>query len=61
MPKYIIQWDTGYGNSYDTIEANSLDEANEIAYGEWKGEAESHADYSAKEYNQELAEDLGLD
>lgn len=61
MPKFIINWDSGYGESHDVIEADTLDEANAIAYDQWRDEAESYANYGAEEYNEELAEEYGLE
>ena len=58
--KYIIRWNCGYGDSYETIEAKDLDEATEEAYELWRDEAESNADYEAMEYTDELAEDYGV-
>ena len=40
MPKYIVSWNAGYGDSYEEVEA-----ADEQAYELWKEEAESNADY----------------
>jgi hypothetical protein len=45
MKKYIIYWDAGYGNNYSEVDAESEDKAVEMAYEEWKEEAESQADY----------------
>ena len=61
MKKFIIKWDIGYGPSYDTVEADSIDEANEIAYESWREEAENQANYSAEEWSESLAEDCCLD
>lgn len=47
MTKYKITWDAGYGEEEDIIEANSLEEAEEMAHERWKEEVESNADYSA--------------
>lgn len=58
MSKWIIEWDVGYGKSHDVIEADSYDEAVEVAYEYWKEEAESNADYGAQKLTEELAEDL---
>jgi len=58
--KYIISWNAGYGDSNEIIEVNSLSDAQEWAYEEWKEEAEASAEYKAEEYTEELAEELGL-
>jgi hypothetical protein len=46
MKKWIIQWNAGYGDSYETIEAENYDDALDEAYQYWKEEVESNADYS---------------
>ena len=45
MPLYVIRWNSGYGDSYDTIEAENEREAMELAYDVWSEDVESHADY----------------
>lgn len=55
--KYLIMFDAGYGETYDEIEADSLDEADKIAYECWRDEAESAANYWAKEMTDQLRED----
>jgi len=59
--KYIIQWNTGYGDDHEVIEAENQEEADKIAYEAWHEEAQNNADYSAMEYTQELAEEYGLE
>ena len=61
MRKYIIRWNAGYGDSYDVVEAESLEFADKDAYEAWRDEVESNADYEAMEYTDELAEDYGVD
>lgn len=60
MPKYIIRWNAGYGDSYDVVEADSLDDAHDMAYQSWNDEAQSQAEYDAEEYTDELAEEYGV-
>jgi len=60
MPRFIITWDAGYGDSHEEIEADNFDKALEYAYESWKEEAESNATYSAEAHTEELAEELGL-
>lgn len=60
MKQYIITWDLGYGESAELIEADSYDKALEIAYLQWKDEAESQADYGVLEATEENKEDYGL-
>lgn len=47
--KYLIRWDVGYGPMYEVVEAESPDEATEMAYEVWRDEAESNADYGIEE------------
>lgn len=60
MPKYIISWDAGYGDIHEVIEAKNNDEALEVAYEQWKEEAETNAIYRAEPYTEELADEHGL-
>lgn len=61
MPKFIISWDAGYGNSWDIVEADTEEKALEIAHEEWKEEAEGNAGYTAEPYTKERAIDEGLE
>ena len=61
MPKYIINWDAGYGMSYEVIEAKDEDEAIDSAYEYWHEEVESNANYGVEEYTKDLAIDYGLE
>ena len=61
MPKFIIKWNAGYGESSQIVEANSHHEALNDAYLSWKEESESAADYSAEQYSKQGAIDLGLE
>ena len=61
MQKYIIIWNAGYGEEADVIEATTQDEARKIAERRWREDAESNADYRAKDYSKDLAEDYGLE
>jgi hypothetical protein len=58
MKKFIINWDAGYGASYEVVEAATYDDALEMAVGAWEEEAQSNADYDAVEWTQELEDDL---
>lgn len=55
--KYIIRWNSGHGDCYDTVEAEDIGEAHLRAYEVWKSEVEDNADYSATPYTKELAEE----
>jgi len=60
MPKFIIKWDAGYGESVEEIEADTFEEASTIVYEMCMEEAENNVTYSAFDYTEELAEELGL-
>ena len=45
MKKWIITWDSGYGNNYSEVEAETEEEAGKIAYEEWQEESEANANY----------------
>ncbi|MEN8251694.1 MAG: hypothetical protein ABFS32_22435 [Bacteroidota bacterium] len=56
--KYIIMVDYGYGEEYEEVEAEDVEEAEKIAYDVWKEGAESQAKYEVVgEWTEELAED----
>ena len=61
MPKFIIEWDCGYGPNYEVVEAETQDKADERAYEAWREDAESNANYKAHPWTQELAEQLSVD
>jgi len=58
MPKYIITWNAGYGDEFEVVEVDSLEEAEEAAREEWKQDVENNASYEAVLYTEELAEEL---
>ena len=60
MPKYIITWNAGFGVTAEIMETDSLEDAQKTAYEEWEQEAQASAEYSAKEYSEELADEFGL-
>jgi len=61
MPRFIITWDAGYGESAEEIDAPSMEAAEMEAYEGWKEEAEGSAVYTAEEYTEERAEFLGIE
>lgn len=61
MAKWIIIWDAGYGDSADVVEADTYEEALEMAHDQWFEDAQSNADYSAYEYTQDRAEAYGVE
>ena len=58
MPKFIITWDAGYGDTSAVIEASDPLEAEQEAYEAWREEAESYAFYEAVPYSVQAAERL---
>lgn len=60
MPKWIIEWDCGFGKSEAIVGAETEENARMMAYEAAREDFESGADYSAQPYTQELAESLGL-
>lgn len=60
MKKWIITWNSGYGDCHAEVEADNHDDAVMMAYESWKEDVESGADYRAEEYTEELAEDYDL-
>ena len=48
MAKYIITWNSGYGETDAEIEADSVEEARNYAYEEALEEFNSNASYSAE-------------
>ncbi len=60
MPKFIIIWNTGYGDSAEVVEVVTQEVANMEAYEQWREEAENNADYKAIPYTQEDAEDYDV-
>ena len=59
--KFIIAWDAGFGPSYETVEAETLEKATRHAYEQWREEAEGQSEYSAEEWTADRAEELDLD
>ena len=61
MKKWIIKWDTGYGEMADIIEAADQTKAVDEAYQSALEEFENSVSYSAEPYSQEEAEGYGLE
>lgn len=59
MDKYLIVYNTGYGDIPEVVEASSQDEADEMAYDAWR-DAVDH-EYWAKEFTKEHAEEYDLE
>jgi hypothetical protein len=59
--KFIIYWDAGFGEEYDLIDADTEDDAEEVAYHSWLETAESNASYGAKEATPDNLEEYGFD
>jgi len=60
MKEFIIMWNAGYGEDAELVMAESLEEAQRLAYEAWREEAENNSDYSAMEATDELKEEYGL-
>lgn len=58
---YIIKYDAGYGREVQVVGAESLEEAEQIAYEQWREEVGSQAYYEAVEYTEEEAEECGIE
>ena len=61
MAKFLIVWNTKYGDSAEVIEAKVYAEANAAAYEAWREDAENSAAYKALLYTKEIAEDYGVE
>lgn len=61
MPKFIIKWNAGFGESYDCIEAVDLEEAVDLAHDAWNDETQSNADYDALPLTEETASQYGYE
>lgn len=61
MPKFIIRWNTGYGDSHEVVEADDDDHAQELAYQAWREAAENGADYGTMEYTEANCDAFDLD
>ncbi len=60
MAKFIINWNAGYGATYEVVEADNHDEAMTLAYEQWNEDAQNNAEYGVEEYSDDLAEDYGV-
>ena len=61
LKEYIIEWNAGYGDTHEKVEAENEKQAMEYAYERWKEEAESNAEYRVVgKYTEELGEDYGV-
>lgn len=61
MPKFIITWNIGYGDSAQTIEAKDQEAADKAAYEAAREEFENNASYGAEPYTTERAEELEIE
>jgi hypothetical protein len=59
--KYLIHWNSGYGDDYAVEEAKTETKAIDIAYEFWREEAEGNATYDVQVLTKELAEDYGFE
>lgn len=61
MNKYIISYNTGYGDTFECIESENKDNALKYAYECWKDEAENQAEYSVVGIStKKLREECGM-
>lgn len=58
MAKYLITWNSGYGEESDLFEADSEEEASDEACRRWREAAENQAEYEARLVTEENAEEL---
>ena len=59
--EFIVRWNTGYGDSYEMVEAETEEEAVDLAYELWKEESDNNADYDVVgEATEELKEEYGV-
>ena len=59
--KYIIKWDAGWGMSYEEVEADSKDQAEEMAQQFAQDEFEANVDYGViGKSTKKLQDDYGL-
>jgi hypothetical protein len=49
MPKYLIYWNAGYGRTEEEVEADTYDEAQDLAYDAAREEFESNCEYGVEE------------
>ena len=68
MPWYKIRHNAGYGDTVELEQCDNDDTAVNVAYNNWKDEAENNADYSATELTRDdvieegyAPEDYGFD
>lgn len=61
MPRFLIMHNVGYGETWEDVEAESQQEATDMAYQTWKEAAEMEAYYSAEPYTKRRAIEEGLE
>ena len=59
MPKWIIGWDSGFGEGRRVVDTDTQANAERIAYCEMMEEFESNRDSWAKLWTEELAQKYG--
>jgi len=60
MARFIIRYNAGYGDDYEVIDADNMEDAEKYAYEQWRQIAEDSADYEAMEYSEKLAKEFGI-
>ena len=58
---YLIHWDAGWGESWDVVESENQESADQEAYWRWKEESENQAEYGAVHATRENLEEAGFD
>ena len=59
--KFIIRYNTGYGDNVEIVDAENIEEANRIAADAWYEDMQSQADYGALDFTYENCEEYGLE
>ena len=59
MEKYLIQWNAGYGENAEVVEAKNQEEAETAAHDAWHEEVQSNAEYEATVLTKELTQEWG--
>ena len=61
MAKWIIRWNVGSGDNHQIVEADTEEQAEQMAHELWREWIQGQEDYGAEAYDQERAIELGLE
>ena len=61
MKKYLIRYNSGYGDVFETEVFDTQGHAENHAYEQWRDAVETQVDYDAQELNAELAYENDID